>query len=44
MTLKGDCIPFINPTVIICGNSIDKNSLEYQRLIRIAEEKGIRVI
>lgn len=41
---KGDCIPFINPTVIICGNSIDKNSLEYQRLIRIAEEKGIRVI
>ncbi len=40
----GDCIPFINPVLIICGNSIDKNSLEYQRLIRIAEEKGIRVI
>lgn len=40
----GDCIPFINPTVIICGESVDKNSLEYQRLIRIAEEKGIKVI
>ena len=41
---KGDCIPFINPAVIICGNSVDKNSLEYQRLIRIAKGKGIRVI
>lgn len=40
----GDCISFINPTVIICGNSVDKNSLDYQRLIRIAEEKEIRVI
>ena len=40
----GDCISFINPTVIICGNSVDKTSLDYQRLIRIAEEKEIRVI
>ena len=40
----GDCIPFINPAVVICGNSVDKNSLEYQRLIRIAEGKGIKVI
>ena len=41
---KGDCIPFINPIVIICGNSVDKNSSEYQRLIQIAEEKEIRII
>lgn len=40
----GDSIPFINPTLIICGNLVDKNSLEYQRLIKIAEGKGIRVI
>lgn len=40
----GDSIPFINPTLIIGGNLVDKKSLEYQRLISIAEEKEIRVI
>ena len=40
----GDSIPFINPTLIICGNLVDKNSLEYQRLISIAAEKAIRVM
>ena len=40
----GDCIPFINPTTIICGNLVDKASLEYQRLISIAKKKGIRVM
>ena len=41
---KGDCIPFVNPIMIICGDLVDKKSLEYQRLISITEEKGIRVI
>lgn len=40
----GDCISFINPTLIICGNSVDESSLQYRRLIDIAREKGMTVI
>lgn len=40
----GDCIPFINPTLIICGSLVDKKTSEYQKLISIAEKKEIKVI
>ena len=40
----GDCISFVNPKLIICGKSVDKESAQYQELISIAEKKGIRVL
>ncbi len=40
----GDNIPFMKPKMIICGSLVDKKSLEYQRLINIAEEKKIKVL
>lgn len=41
---KGDCIPFVNPKLIICGKSIDKESVEYQKLLDIVEKKGIKMV
>ena len=40
----GDSIPFIKPAVIICGDSLNRKSSEYQRLVEIATEKNIAVL
>lgn len=40
----GDNISFVNPRMIICGKLVDKESADYQELIRIAERKGISVL
>lgn len=40
----GENIPFVNPRKIICGDLVDKKSIEYQRLLDIAKEKGIQII
>lgn len=40
----GECISFVNPVIIICGGKMDKNSPEYDELIKVAKEKGIEVI
>ena len=43
-TKKGDSVPFIDPVIIICGDKIDKASEEYQELISIATNRGIKMI
>ena len=35
----GDSIPFIKPALIICGDSLNRKSSEYQRLVEIATKK-----
>ena len=40
----GDSIPFIKPALIICGDSLNRKSSEYQRLVEIATEKNITVL
>ena len=40
----GDSIPFIKPALIICGDSLNRKSSEYQRLVEIAKEKNIAVL
>ena len=40
----GDSIPFIKPALIICGDSLNRKSSEYQRLVEIAKEKNIVVL
>lgn len=42
--LNGECISFVNPRYIICGEYIDKSSANYQKLSEIAEEKGIEIM
>ena len=39
----GDSIPFIKPALIICGDSLNRKSSEYQRLVEIAT-KNIAVL
>ena len=39
----GDSIPFIKPALIICGDSLNRKSSEYQRLVEIAQ-KNIAVL
>ena len=40
----GDSIPFIKPALIICGDSLNRKSSEYQRLVEIAREKNIAML
>ena len=40
----GDSIPFIKPALIICGDSLNRKSSEFQRLVEIAKEKNIVVL
>ena len=37
---KGDCIPFINPAVIICGNSVDNKFIRVSKAYK--DSKGKR--
>jgi glycine/serine hydroxymethyltransferase len=40
----GDSIPFIKPALIICGDSLNRKSSEYQRLVEIATKKYCCVV
>ena len=39
-----DSIPFIKPALIICGDSLNRKSSEYQRLVEIATKKYCCVV
>lgn len=40
----GESVPFINPDIILCGSAIDKKSREYKELLKIADDRGMKVI
>ena len=40
----GDSILFIKPALIICGDSLNRKSSEYQRLVEIATKKYCCVV